>query len=353
MVHEHAKGWIKAGHKVTLFSSFYKGGLNSEVIDGVNVIRKGYQILGAHVAGFLWYVFGKHDKYDLVIDQFHGIPFFTPLFVRRPKLAVLQEVAKDVWFLNDFPFPLNLVIGFLGYISEPIIFLLYQNVDFMVGSNSAKEDLIKVGIPSLKITIVPHGVIIKHPKPFFPKEKIKTVMFLGALAKDKGVEDAIKVFSLLNKKGKYNFWIVGRGGESYVSKLLSMCKELGLDNKVKFWGFVDQAKKFELLARSHILINPSAREGWGLVNIEANAMGTPIVAYDVPGLVDSIKDGQSGLLVKKNLPEELAKTTIEILGDKEKYKHLQIRALAWSKNFSWEDSRKLSLSLLESVSRNS
>ena len=158
---------------------------------------------------------------------------------------------------------------------------------------------------------------------------------------------------MLNKKGKYNFWIVGRGGESYVSKLLSMCKELGLDNKVKFWGFVDQAKKFELLARSHILINPSAREGWGLVNIEANAMGTPIVAYDVPGLVDSIKDGQSGLLVKKNLPEELAKTTIEILGDKEKYKHLQIRALAWSKNFSWEDSRKLSLSLLESVSRNS
>ena len=348
-VHEHAKGWIKAGHKVTLFSSFYRGGQNTEVIDGVNVIRKGYQILGVHVAGFLWHVFGKHDKYDLIIDQFHGIPFFTPLFVRRPKLAILQEVAKDVWFLNDFPFPLNLVIGFFGYISEPIIFLLYRNVDFMVGSNSAKEDLIKVGIPSLKITIVPHGVIIKYPKPFLPKEKIKTVMFLGALAKDKGIEDAIKCFSILDRMGKYQYWVVGKGGDVYVHELKELGSRIGIWNKIKYFGYVDEEKKFELLSKAHVMINPSIREGWGLVNIEANAMGTPVVGYNSAGLIDSVCNNFSGLILKKNDPFELARVTNELLNHNDKYNKLQQGAINWSKNFSWVKSRKKSLELIKKV----
>src|SRR3989344_4669413 len=122
VMHEHMKGWVNAGHTVTLFSSAFNGAPPEEKVDGVKVIRKGYQLLGVQIYAFFWYLFSDHPKFDLVVDQFHGLPFFTPLYVRSPKLAVLQEVAKEVWLLNHLQKPLNLIIGWAGYLTEPFFF---------------------------------------------------------------------------------------------------------------------------------------------------------------------------------------------------------------------------------------
>ncbi len=349
VMHEHMKGWVKAGHNVTLFSSFFKGGRGQESLDGVKIIRHGSQIIGVHILAFLWYSFSKHENFDLVVDQFHGIPFFTPLFVRKPKLAVLQEVAKEVWLINDLPRPFNILVGWIGYITEPLVFLFYKNMMFMVGSNSARDDLIKIGIHQSRITIVPHGVITpmikKHPQ----KEKKKTVIFLGALTRDKGIEDALASFSLLNKERDYNFWVVGSGSPEYLQHLYRLAERLKIKDKVKLFGFVSQEKKFDLLARSHVLVNPSVREGWGLVNIEANAMGTPVVAYKSQGLVDSVNDGKSGILCDTNNPESLARNTEGLLSDPRKYKDISQGAISWSKEFSWVKSKKLSLDIIEAL----
>ncbi len=350
VMHEHMKGWIEKGHKVTLFSSRAKELKETESIDEVQVIRKGNQLLGVQLAAFLWYMFSKKEKYDLVVDQFHGIPFFTPLYVRVPKLAVVQEVAGKVWLKNDLPFPFNLIIGIVGFLIEPFIyFLFYGKVPFMVGSQSAKNDLVKIGIKQKNITLVPHGVIIKKAKKIFPKEKVKTVIYLGALAKDKGIEDAIKTFSLLNSKDKYNFWVVGKGGEEYVKYLKNLGQELWLKNNLVFWGFVSEEKKFELLQRAYLMINPSLLEGWGLVNIEANAMGIPVVAYTSQGLVDSVKHMQSGILVSQNTPEKLTQEIEAVFRNKKLYKKLSTGAKKWAQNFSWSNSKKLSLKLIHHV----
>jgi glycosyltransferase involved in cell wall biosynthesis len=344
VMHEHMKGWVGAGHKVTLFSSEVTGLPGEETLDGIKIIRKGDQYLGVKIAAFFYWINHKRN-YDFVVDQFHGIPFFTPWYVGKPKLAVLQEVAKRVWLLNELPIPFNWIVGLLGYFFEPLLFLFYRKVPFMVGSESAKNDLIKFGIPSKNITVVSHGVVVRMPLPFPKKEKIKTVIFLGALAKDKGIEDAIRAFSIINKKGKFQFWIVGKGSPQYLTYLISLGKKLGIGAKVKFWGFVDQGKKFELLAKSHLLVNPSVHEGWGLVNIEANAVGTPVVAYNSAGLTDSVKDGYSGIILKKNTSGELASTIQNLLNDHYKYEKMQKDAILWSNNFSWQKSRKLSLDL--------
>lgn len=348
VVHEHSKGWIKAGHSMTLFSSDF-GGPQEEILDGVHIIRKGSQLLGVQIAGFFWYLFGKHPKFDLVVDSFHGIPFFTPFYVRARKLALIQEVAKEVWFLNHLPWPINWLIGFLGFISEPIIFLFYKNIPFMTGSNSAKEDLIKMGIPEKNINIVHHGVILKIPKKIV-KEKIPTVIFLGALAKDKGIEDTIEAFKILDNFGPFNFWVVGKGGSGYLEYLKE--KTRLFKNKVTFFGFVSEDKKFELLSKAHILINPSVREGWGLVNIEANSVRTPVVAYNNPGLIDSVKNGHSGLVCDENSPRDLAAKIKFILESREQYQELQKRTKAWSQNFSWEKSVSLSLKLIKKLTVN-
>ena len=82
---------------------------------------------------------------------------------------------------------------------------------------------------------------------------------------------------------------------------------------------------------------PSIREGWGLVVTEANAMGTPVVAYNVPGLRDSVLDGKTGILLKQNSPQKLAQTAITLLTDKNLLKRYSNDALAFSNNFSWDN----------------
>lgn len=349
VIHEHAKGWIKAGHQVTLFSSRFNNSLKDEVIDGIQIIRGGHQYLGVQLSGFLYYL-QNQQKFDFVIDQFHGLPFFTPLYVRKPKLAVVQEPAKDVWFLNPFSWPLNWIVGLIGYFGEPFIYLFYQRIPFMTGSQSAKDDVIAFGISEKDITVVPHGVIIQEIKPLPKKDQIWTVTYLGILSKDKGIEDALKCFALLAKQDNFQFWVIGRAETNqYYSKILGLVDELGLKQKVKFWGYVGQEEKFKLLARSHILINSSAREGWGLVVIEAAAMQTPTVGYNVAGLKDSIKNNQTGILTENNNPENLAEAAFNLLKDQKRYLEIANNAKKWSKNFSWQTSIQLSLDLINRI----
>ncbi|MDO8638375.1 MAG: glycosyltransferase family 4 protein [Candidatus Daviesbacteria bacterium] len=348
--HEYAKGWIKAGHRVTLFTSDYPGCKPLEVIDGVIIIRRGSQILGVHLKAFFWYITERKEKFDLVIDQFHGIPFFTPLFVRVKKLAFIHEVTKEIWRLNPLSFPFNLIPTIIGTFLEPFIFkFFYKNIPFMTGSNSTKKDLINWGIEEDKITIIPYGLDKSPLGKILTKEKKLTLIFLGALAKDKGVEEGLKAFALINSKKKgVKFWIVGKGEEHYTNYLKIKSKELGLEKNIEFYGYVDKNKKYQLLAKAHILINPSFREGWSLVVMEAASVGTPTVGYDVPGLRDSIINNETGILSANN-PESLARKALELMADTIEYEKLRKNCLKWSSQFNWEKSAGLSLKLIEKI----
>lgn len=350
--HEHAKRWVKAGHGVTLFTSDYLGCKKEEVIDGVKIKRCGSQILKVHLKAFKWYVLGNHPKYDLVVDQFHGIPFFTPLFVKEKKLAFIHEVTKEVWKLNPLIKPLNLLPSLFGTSFEPLIFkILYKNIPFMTVSSSTKNDLIEWGIAEKNITVIQNGLNKPPIKILSAKSKKKTLIYLGALAKDKGVEDALKIFSIVNSKKKgYQFWIVGEGEAKYSKYLKLKSETLGLLGKIKFFGFVSERVKYQLLAKAHILINPSTREGWGLVVMEAASVGTPTIGYDVPGLRDSIVDGETGLLSDKD-PESMVKIILPLMEDKEKYEKFRSNGISRCKKFSWEKSAKLSLDLLDKLAK--
>lgn len=122
---------------------------------------------------------------------------------------------------------------------------------------------------------------------------------------------------------------------------------LGLDNKVKFWGFVSEKKKFDLLQRSLLVINPSVREGWGLTVIEAAFVGTPTIGYKVPGLKDAIVHMETGVLVAKNSPDYLAQAVKELLDHKTKYFRMQKAAQKWAAGFKWQKSTQLSTKLIE------
>ena len=348
-MHEHMKGWIKKGHKVTLFVSRVVGLKQEETIDGIKIIRRSFQYIGVQIVGFYYYLKNKNNI-DFVVDQFHGIPFFTPLYVRKSKLAVLQEVAKEVWFKNPLKFPINLIIGFIGYIIEPIIFLFYKKTNFMVGSNSAKEDLIKWGINDKNITIINHGIIFPKVLPRHDYES-RMITFFGRITSDKGAMDAIKAFSILNSYGNLKFCMIGRiETDEYYQKILSESKRLGLDKNVSFLINPTDEEKFKILSKTMIMINPSAREGWCIINIEANAVGTPVVAYPSPGLIDSVNNGVSGILTINSKPEDLAKEVMQLADDKKKYQKLSEGAINWSSKFSYSEASRLSEKLIRDLS---
>lgn len=341
--HEHAKRWVRAGYKVIQFSSKVTGRKAEEIVDDIQIIRRGNHYT-VHIYAFFYYLRHLRGKVDLVVDEFHFIPFFTPLYVKEKKLAFIHETAEEVWFKNQF-FPINI----LGFLLEPLFFKFYKNMPFMTVSDSTKRDLIRFGINGSNIHVIHNGVKTINSR--FPKEEVPTIIYLGRLAKDKGTEEAILAFYKIQKAFKRSkLWIVGREEKKgYMEELKDKVKDLRLAKKVVFFNYVSERKKFDLLKRAWLHIHPSIKEGWGLTVIEAASQGTPTVAYNVSGLRDSIIDRETGLLSNKT-PEDLADKMLMLFKDKEAlYERLSKNARIWSKKFNWSDSTKKSLILINSL----
>lgn len=347
---EHAKYWKKKKAQVTWFASHFPKAKKREVIDGITVIRKGSHFT-VHFWAFFYFLTKRFGEFDLVIDSFHFLPFFTPLYIPSKKIiGLINEIAGKVWFEN-----LIAPLAFIGYLMEPYFFLLYKKILFITGSESTKVELIHTGIVEKNITVIHHGFHNVPVDKKIVKEKNPTLVFLGRVSKDKGIQDCIEVYLVLKKKIKnLAFWIIGREEKiGIIKKLRERYHLQGNQSGMTYFGFVSQEKKFSLLKKSWMLIHPSKKEGWGLNVIEAASQGTPTLGYDVEGLRDSVLNGKTGILVAPNHTEQLSSSVLSLITDKKKYTHLSKNAVQWSKQFNWRKSTRESWELLSACySRN-
>jgi glycosyltransferase involved in cell wall biosynthesis len=166
------------------------------------------------------------------------------------------------------------------------------------------------------------------------KEDVPTVAFVGMLKRYKLPDHAIEAFYEIRKKvPDAKMWVIGDG---YMREELE--KKYSDNNKnIIFFGKTGNELKYDLMGRAHLLLVPSVKEGWGLVVTEANAMGTPAIAYNVSGLRDSVTNGETGLLTAENTPQSLANSAILLLKDRELLSKFSINALNFSRTFSWEN----------------
>jgi glycosyltransferase involved in cell wall biosynthesis len=109
-----------------------------------------------------------------------------------------------------------------------------------------------------------------------------------------------------------------------------------LEDSVSFLGFVSQETKLHWLRRSWAAVFPSEKEGWGLTVIEANACGTPVIASDSDGLRDSVRDGETGILVPHGDIQALQRSMDRLAGDQELRSELGRKGLEWAGNFDWD-----------------
>ncbi len=90
------------------------------------------------------------------------------------------------------------------------------------------------------------------------------------------------------------------------------------------------------MSRSHAIIYPSDREGWGLTVTEAAAVGTPSIVYNSAGLIDAVDQGRAGFLSKQNSPEGLLEAMIDSVENSNLYETVKTEAYSYSKQFQWE-----------------
>ncbi|MBD3155494.1 MAG: glycosyltransferase, partial [Candidatus Aenigmarchaeota archaeon] len=299
-IHELAKR-LAIGNKVTLFTPEFKGCKNKEIIDGVKVVRKGGKYT-VYLEALKMYQKEFKGKYDLVIDSINTVPFFTPFFVKEPRLTIFYQMSKEFW-LKSFVFPFNI----FGYLIEPLYLRVYKKEKVVTISESSKKDLEDLGFQNIEI--VNPGIDFKPSGKNLKKEENLTLISFSRLVNPKRIDHVIKAFEIINKNiPKSKLWILSDGPGKV--DLEGLVKELGLEKNVEFFGFVDEKKKMELIQRSHYHLFTSVREGWGIVVVEAALNGTPTIGYDVPGIRDSVSK-MGGFLIDEGY-EELANKVIEL-----------------------------------------
>lgn len=347
LTHEIASRLVKAGNKVTIFSPYFKGAKKKEMIKGVRVIRDGNPDLrslfsSVHFKAFQLYRKNFFGKIDVVVDEIHGVPFFTPFYVKEKKVVLICEIAGDLWN-TAVTFPFN----YFGRMLERVYPNFYNKTKIVTISNSTKKEISNYFNPK-NIDIIHPGCSTKISGPRLIKDISPRLIFIARLSKPKGIEEALSAIEILKQEyPNIMLDVVGRGTSQYVKNLKQIIHARKISKNVTLHGFVSEKKKIDLIDRSSILLVSSKKEGWGLTVHEANSRGVPVVGYKVPGLREVIKNNINGLLCKKNTPEELAGLVSLLLKNKNLYVKISKGAIKERKKFTWEKTTEEFLRLIK------
>lgn len=323
---------VKYGHEVTLLCSGWQGCQAEETIEGIRVVRIGNRYT------FNWLVPRKLRKllgegaYDLLLEDINKIPFYTPLFVKIKTLVIIPHLFATTVFHETNP-----ILGTYVYLAERPLVPIYKGRHFNVISESTAEDMIARGIPKDDVSVIHCGVdrnVYSHDATI-AKYDWPTILYLGRIKKYKSIQHLITAFAnVLKQLPEARLMIVGSG--DYLPQLKQQAQSLGLGDKVEFPGFVSMEDKVDRLRRAHVAVLPSLKEGWGLTNIEANSVGTTVIAANVPGLKDSVRHNQTGLLYEYGNINQLTQSLMTILTDQTERVRLERGALEWAEKFNWD-----------------
>jgi glycosyltransferase involved in cell wall biosynthesis len=343
-LHEVFSRIARKGHEVTLYCSSFPGAPHEENINGIKVIREGgrylfnFRFLITYLARF------KHEHFDIVVDDMNKIPFFTPLYVKQPIYGITHHLFGKSIFLE-----VNAVLATYVYLMERMAVWLYKrrHIPFIVGSPSTLAELERENFPPDDVALVNYGVDHTfHTTTGAAKSLTPLIGYFGRLKKYKSVDHLLQALPMVTGQiPGLKVIIVGEGDDR--SRLEAIAKELGLSEIVKFTGFVPEEKKVELLQRMWFKVTTSSKEGWGLTVLEANACGTPVIASNVQGLRDAVKDSQTGLLYTYGNVNDLSSKIRTLLSDHQLRERLTRGAIEWAKEFDWEIAANRTIELLK------
>jgi len=333
---------VQRGHDVYWFANSFPGAAREATIGGIRIIRgggKGSSIFAARK----WC--RTQPRFDLVIDQHHGIPWFAPWWCGTNCIAYIHEVLGPIWSAF-YQWPLSAI----GRSQERWTHWLYRKVPFWTACESTRDQLLKHGVREVKIIRYGvHTVALTELPPKVLAEPLKLAV-VSRLAPNKRIDHAIQTVAELNHRNVAAQLTISGTGECEPA-LREQSRTAGLQDLIRFTGPLPEQAKDQLLRESHLLLHTSQREGWGLNVIEANAMGTPAAVYPVEGLIESTLDNDTGVVARGEEPSLLAERIIELLRSPADYEKFRVNAWNRAKTFHWSRILPPACDWLESMAR--
>ncbi|MFC5826929.1 glycosyltransferase family 4 protein [Nonomuraea insulae] len=320
---EPARRFARAGHEVCFVTARAPGQSRRESVEGVRFVRMG-GVFSVYPLVLGWLSL-RRRRFDVVLDCQNGIPFFTPWVVgRRTRVLCVVHHVHDRQFGVHMP---GWLAAFGRFLEGPVSRWSYRRHESVAVSPSTvlamRERLGWRG----PVHIVPNGVSVAQTGNI-EKSRVPRLVCLGRLVAHKRVHLLLDAVAELRER-----WpdlvvdIVGRGPEE------AALRER-LPEGVTLHGYLPEEDKARLVAQAWLHVSASQGEGWGLSVLEAAALGVPTVAYDVDGLRDAVRHGETGWL----LPEGtgLAKGIAAALDELDHTYTVKCRE--WAGRFSWDRS---------------
>jgi len=334
-----------AGAAVEFLTSKDTGQSSRAEVDGIRVRRA-----GGRFTVYVWtllLLLLRRRRTDFVVDVENGIPSFAPLALprRTPVVLVMHHVHLDQFGVH-FPLPVA-VVGRL--LERRLMPLVYGRRPVVAVSESTRDEMVRRLRWRGPIEVVHNGTdsvtAAGSPEP-------DRIAVLGRLVVHKRVSRVIDAAAKLRDQHRtVHVDVIGRGPEE--ENLRKLVAERGVADLVTLHGFVDDRTKAQLIGRARLHVCASDGEGWGQVVLEAAAAGVPTLAYDVPGLRDSVLPGHTGWLMDPK--EQVAKGIVRAfaeLGRPGRADEMGAECRAWAQQFTWDDMRARSVQVVaEAVGR--
>lgn len=343
---EFAQGLVDAGAEVEFLTAQDAGQSRREVVDRIAVYRRGGQF--TVYAWSLLRLLGQRLRGrapSLVVDVENGIPSFTPVVLgRRTRVVLVMHHVHQEQFRTYFPPPLAALGRFL---EGPAMRRLYRRRTTLVVSPSTDAEMREQLGWTGETLLVPNGNVLPGVGAAALEEAkgpgAHRVLVFGRLAVHKRIDLVLEAFARV-RADRRDLVLDLVGGGPIETELRQRVEQLGLAASVTVHGFLPETEKNELLARAHLNVCGSDAEGWGQVVIEAAAYAVPTVARNVPGLRDSVRDGETGWLVDSDGsdPQSVVDAlergigrALEVLDDPVQADAVRRRCVDWAEEFSW------------------
>jgi glycosyltransferase involved in cell wall biosynthesis len=331
---ENARYLASVGHQVTYVAAGFAGAANHETLDGIQVIRLG----GIHslwLTTFIHYMRSWRSRFDVVVAEGFGgsrIPRLAPLYVREPVITEWHQIHRDL-FAIQYPRLMNGPLNLL----ERVTAWVHRNTLVRAGTEEWKQAFPTIGFKPDHVFVVP--VSIRDDWLSESNGSLSTepnILWLGKLRRYKCPDHIIRAMpAILDQVKAARLVIAGRRDDpDYERELRDLAEQLGVQRSIAFRFDVSDSEKRRLIQESRVMVLPSAVEGFGIVVLEANAYGIPVVASSgVPE--GAVRNGYNGLRFKFGNIEALAQNVVQLLQDPALYSTLSTNASSNAKRFSW------------------
>ena len=315
---EFSRRWAALGFDIVHRTSALAGRNSVHERNGYRVVSRGGRMT-VFPRAIASEVLRREGPYDAMVEVWNGVPWFSPVWRRGPRVAFLHHVHGQMWD-QILPAPLAWMGRALETRFAPPF---YRRTLVLTPSDATREELLELGFRAGRVQAIPNGVDPSF-SPGGPRADHPLVVAVGRLAPVKRFEALVEAAVTAHRRVPgMQLQIVGTGPME--ASLRQQIAAAGAEEYVHLLGRVEHDDLISLYRRAWLVSSASLAEGWGLTLTEGGACGTPAVATDIRGHHSSVLDGSTGVLVPV---EQLGDAIADVLLDDELRGRLGVAAQA-------------------------